>query len=122
MKDFNESTSQLSERTTFENDFFTIQAAASEECENYRRSNIPISTQPYQQNDSQIFQLPRISLPEFSGGYENWQSFRDNFTVMVDKKNIAPVQKLQYLLMALPGSAAQLINSLDITDVNHQVA
>jgi len=42
--------------------------------------------------------------------------------VMVDKKNIAPVQKLQYLRMAVSGSAAQLINSLDITDVNYQVA
>jgi hypothetical protein len=55
-------------------------------------------------------------------GYENWQLFRDSFTVMVDKKNIAAVQKLQYLRLALSGSAAQLINSLEITDVNYQVA
>lgn len=116
-----ESLAQITERTVFENEFFALQAAASEECENHRLSCTQIPYQPYLQNDSQLFQLPRISLPEFSGGFENWQSFRDNFTVMVDRKNIAAVQKLQYLRLALSGSAAQLINSLEITDVNYQV-
>lgn len=125
IEELDESLAQLNERTVFENDFFAIQAAASEECENHRLSCTQLANQPYQphlQNDNQLFQLPRISLPEFSGGYENWPSFRDNFTVMVDKKNIAAVQKLQYLRLALSGSAAQVINSLEITDVNYQVA
>ncbi|CAI6374727.1 unnamed protein product [Macrosiphum euphorbiae] len=117
IEEFDDSADQQSE-----NEFFAIQAAALEEGENHRLSNIPTSTQPYQQNDSQLFQLHRIRLPEFSGGYENWQPFRDNFSVMVDKKNISAVQKLQYLRLSLSGSAAQLINSLEITDVNYQVA
>uniref|UniRef100_A0A2S2QSP5 Uncharacterized protein n=1 Tax=Sipha flava TaxID=143950 RepID=A0A2S2QSP5_9HEMI len=48
IEEFDDFADQQSERTMFENDFFSIQAAASEESENHRLINVPTSTQIYQ--------------------------------------------------------------------------
>lgn len=122
VEEFDDSTDQQNERTSFENNFFAIQAAAVDEYENHILLNSSKSTQKNDQFETNLFQLPKINMPEFSGGFENWQSFRDNFTVLVHNKNISAVQKLQYLRLAVKGPAAQLIDCLEIVDVNYQVA
>ncbi|XP_067208442.1 uncharacterized protein [Linepithema humile] len=62
-------------------------------------------------------QLPKISLPRFSGEQIAWESFRDLFKSLVhDVADMAPVQKLQYLRSSLAGEAADVIANVPLTD------
>lgn len=118
---FAEPDSQQEERIKFENEFFSIQAAAVNELASHEPSDLIDSRNNRQGTDAQV-KLPRINLPEFNGEYENWQSFRDNFTVIIHNTRIPTVQKLQYLRLSLKGIAAQLIESLEVTEGNYEVA
>jgi hypothetical protein len=63
--------------------------------------------------------LPRIQLPQFSGKYEDWPSFRDLFHSIIGKdETIAPVEKLHYLKSSLKGEAELLVRNLPTTDEN----
>ncbi|KAM0727865.1 hypothetical protein ACS0PU_005334 [Formica fusca] len=67
--------------------------------------------------------LPRIQLPQFSGLYEDWPSFRDLFHSLIGKDtSAAPVEKLHYLKACLKGEAELLIRSLPTTDENFERA
>ncbi|XP_078052012.1 uncharacterized protein LOC144478153 [Augochlora pura] len=67
--------------------------------------------------------LPEMRLPTFDGTIENWASFFDIFTSMIDRnEDLTPVQKLQYLRSTLTGKAAACIQSLKTTDTNYQDA
>lgn len=62
-------------------------------------------------------QLPKISLPSFSGEQLAWESFRDLFRSLVgDVTELAPVQKLQYLKASLSGEAAAIVANVDLSD------
>ncbi|KAL6417710.1 hypothetical protein ACFW04_012560 [Cataglyphis niger] len=57
--------------------------------------------------------LPRIHLPQFSGLYEDWPSFRDLFHSLIGKDvSAANIEKLHYLKACLKGEAELLIRSL----------
>ncbi|KMQ84766.1 hypothetical protein RF55_17162, partial [Lasius niger] len=63
--------------------------------------------------------LPRIQLPQFSGLYEEWPSFRDLFNSLVVKDAATTqVEKLHYLKTCLKGEAELLIRSLSTTEEN----
>lgn len=63
--------------------------------------------------------LPRIQLPQFSGLYKDWSSFRDFFHSTIGKDaSIAPVEKFHYLKACLKGEAELLIRRLPTTDEN----
>lgn len=63
--------------------------------------------------------LPKISLPKFSGEYQDWPSFRDLFTSMVIfNKDISAVEKLQYLKSQVTGDAARYIANIPVTSEN----
>lgn len=63
--------------------------------------------------------LPRIQLPQFSGRYEDWPSFRDLFNSIIGSdSSTSQVEKLHYLKVCLKGEAEALIRSLPTTDEN----
>ncbi|KAL6418839.1 hypothetical protein ACFW04_011733 [Cataglyphis niger] len=63
--------------------------------------------------------LLRIQLPQFSGLYEDWPSFRDLFHSFIRKDvSAANVEKLHYLKACLKGEAELLIRSLPTTCEN----
>ncbi|CAI6363726.1 unnamed protein product [Macrosiphum euphorbiae] len=118
-----ESDSQQEERIKFENEFFSIQAAAVNELSS---QELQSSDQSFSRNHrpgvEAHMKLPRINLPEFDGEYENWQCYRDTFSVMIHNARIPAVEKFQYLRLSLKGLAAQLIESLEVTEGNYLVA
>ncbi|XP_071580899.1 uncharacterized protein [Temnothorax nylanderi] len=60
---------------------------------------------------------------ERAGNYEAWMGFYDNFKSIVhDNANLTPVQKLQYLRSSLTDEAAQVIQSLETSSQNYEVA
>lgn len=68
-------------------------------------------------------QLPKISLPTFSGDQLAWETFRDLFKSLVDEvPDLAPVQKLQYLKASLTEEAASVVANLELTDKGYTTA
>ncbi|XP_011884107.1 PREDICTED: uncharacterized protein LOC105571251 [Vollenhovia emeryi] len=68
-------------------------------------------------------QLPKISLPTFSGGQLEWEGFRDLFRSLVgDVTDLPPVQKLQYLKASLTGEAAAIVASVELNDKGYELA
>ncbi|XP_055584990.1 uncharacterized protein LOC129737853 [Uranotaenia lowii] len=67
--------------------------------------------------------LPQIKLQTFSGNIDEWMSFRDLYTSLIHWKTDLPdVEKFHYLKGCLQGEPKSLIDSLQITRANYQVA
>ena len=65
-------------------------------------------------------QLPRISLPKFSGNYAEWENFRELFESLVTSKDsLSNTPKLHYLKARVTGKAAILISHIKVTDTNY---
>lgn len=67
--------------------------------------------------------LPQIKLQTFSGDIEQWLSFRDLFTSLIQfKADLPEVEKFHYLKGCLQGEPKSLIDPLQITRANYQIA
>lgn len=68
-------------------------------------------------------QLPRISLPKFSGNFTEWENFRGLFESLVaTKESLSNTAKLHYLKTSVTGEAALLLNNIQVTDSNYDGA
>ncbi|XP_029175539.1 uncharacterized protein LOC114944006 [Nylanderia fulva] len=69
------------------------------------------------------FQLPRISLPKFSGNFSEWESFKNTFESLVaNNDSLTNTQKFHYLKTSVIGDAALIISNLKISDANYESA
>jgi len=67
--------------------------------------------------------LPKIELPTFAGGYEDWYAFYDTFHSLIHNvRSISRIQKFHYLRSALRGDAATVIQSLEVSTANYDEA
>ncbi|XP_029659435.1 uncharacterized protein LOC115233265 [Formica exsecta] len=67
--------------------------------------------------------LPRVTMPTFSGKYEEWNPFRNIFLSMIHQNPTLPsTQKMQYLLSVLRGEAHDVVSSLETSDDNYSEA
>ncbi|XP_014614884.1 PREDICTED: uncharacterized protein LOC106792867 [Polistes canadensis] len=70
--------------------------------------------------DPSYSEIPKMSLPEFSGDEEDWENFFDSFRSMV---HVAPrlddTTKLRYLKSFLVGEAAGWIKDVSISTANY---
>lgn len=79
------------------------------------------STQESSQSKPLSVQLPKISIPTFSGKYVEWTSFKDLFVSLIhNNTNLDDVQKLHYLKGHLEGEAEQLLRHIPITADNYK--
>lgn len=70
---------------------------------------------------SNFVKLPKINIPNFSGKYTEWITFRDLFLSMIhNNASLDNVQKLQYLKGFLTGEAEQLVRYIPVSDVNYE--
>lgn len=61
--------------------------------------------------------LPEIKLPQFSGTYSEWPTYRDLFkSLIIQNEQLSKVEKLQYLKTSITGAAAQLIANIKISE------
>lgn len=106
-----------------ENFYAVVQDTYMDTCESLQKYlSIPTNPTPPQivpPVEHLTPQLPRISLPTFSGDYADWESFSDLFSAMVAKdERISKATKLQYLKLSLKGEAANLLKNVEVTDAN----
>lgn len=67
--------------------------------------------------------LPRIELPIFTSNYMDWISFRDLFLASVgNNDSLSGSQKLQYLKLSVKGEAFTLLQSIQLSDDNYEIA
>ncbi|XP_029159050.1 uncharacterized protein LOC114931246 [Nylanderia fulva] len=67
--------------------------------------------------------LPRINLPQFSGKFEDWPSFRDLFcSIILGDPSLTKIEQLHYLRTSVKGDAEQLIRNLPSTEDNLEQA
>ncbi|KAK2577930.1 hypothetical protein KPH14_000955 [Odynerus spinipes] len=77
----------------------------------------PTASTPQSVTSTTSMQLPRISLPTFSGSYMEWESFRDFFLSVVHQNpTLTDVQRLYYLRICLKGEALARIADVPLTD------
>ncbi|XP_070170444.1 uncharacterized protein [Polyergus mexicanus] len=116
------------ERDLFEESYFNSVARARRILDSLRppvvRDNVPgVAIAPAAQNGRTNIKLPTINLPTFNGKYEDWLGFYDNFKSIVHENgNITPVQKLQYLRLSLTDEAAHVIQALETSPQNYEIA
>lgn len=85
-----------------------------------------LSSTQYRINHSQNtvdVKLPKLTVPPFSGDYQEWNTFKDAFCTLIDNHaGLSDGNKLSFLKSSLRGNALRVINSLQITDANYKIA
>ena len=119
--------SELANAEVVERHYFSARSRAEQLLRNKHGSDSPrqqINPTPATTTYASVSsKLPELPLPIFDGTIENWPSFFDSFTSMIDlHESLTPVQKLHYLRTALTGKAAMCIQTLAITDPNYASA
>lgn len=82
-----------------------------------------LSTNQNQGHREPQVKLSVIKLPIFDGKIEEWKRYYETFKALVhDHIELSNIRKYQYLTSSLTGNAAKLIESIDITNENYEVA
>ncbi|XP_032688150.1 uncharacterized protein LOC116852180 [Odontomachus brunneus] len=67
--------------------------------------------------------LPPINLPQFSGKFEEWESFRDRFTALiVHNTELSAFARMHFLSSSLTGRALESIKTIPVTADNFDIA
>lgn len=67
--------------------------------------------------------LPRITLPHFSGDYQEWRSFYDLFSSLIrNNTELSNVEKMHYLKTSLSGEAARMVSNLSVSGDHFSIA
>ncbi|XP_045458147.1 uncharacterized protein LOC123668458 [Melitaea cinxia] len=70
--------------------------------------------------NTESFKLPKIVIPNFSGKYTEWITFRDLFLSLIhNNSRLDKVQKMHYLKSSLIGEAEQLLRQIPISEANY---
>ncbi|XP_052737989.1 uncharacterized protein LOC128198158 isoform X2 [Bicyclus anynana] len=128
-----EDPSQLfSEREEFDQKYFSLVASARtimnrSRRQLHRRLSVSETSEGSVSRDGgfrDFVRLPKISLPFFNGEkMENWLEFRDTYLSIIHNcSTIGNINKFHYLRAALKGSALTVIQSLEFTAKNYDVA
>jgi len=128
LEDINEAELQSQERDSFENKFYQAVTRAKNITAIHASNALPeriaqIANQPINIIQPNKLRLPTIDIPKFDGSWDKWLPFRDTFTLMVhDNAMLPPIDKLHYLRWSLIGDAHKLVESLEVTSHNYQIA
>ena len=91
--------------------------------ESRKLSKNDIQTKANSDTNVNNVKLPCIELPVFTFNYVDWISFRGLFLESVgNSQSLSISQKLQYLKLSVKGEAAMLLQSIQISDDNYEIA
>lgn len=110
------------ERTTIESQYYGLIAQAKIMISNFSKTE-QAETKSNSSYKRQLVKLPTIKLPKFSGSYDTWLEFHDTFSSLIhDNDEIDEINKFHYLRSSLEGSAAIVIQSIEFSAQNYNVA
>lgn len=111
------------ERTTVESQYYGLLAQAKIMLSNFSKSEQDEVKSNCSSGKRQFVKLPTIQLPKFTGSYDNWLEFRDTFASLIHgNDDIDEINKFHYLRSSLEGSAAIVIQSIEFSAQNYNVA
>jgi hypothetical protein len=119
---------QTNERIEFENIYFETMTAIATAIESYNKTkaaatNNNQNSTAIQSHQNSKINLPVIQIPEFSGHFEKWLSFRDVFQSLIhNNNNLNSIEKMHYLKSSLSGDALHTIENLAISGANYDEA
>ncbi|XP_076645559.1 uncharacterized protein LOC143355009 [Halictus rubicundus] len=119
---------QLAEREQFEDSYFKIMSKAEGRLVHARgeagpSTSITNSATPVPSDPHPATRLPVIKLPSFDGNLTEWIRFRDTFSSLVhDSERLTDIDRFNYLVSALSGSAARSIESFSVSAANYKLA
>ena len=71
-------------------------------------------------NSAHYQRLPKLTLPNFDGDVQTWQTFWDSFESTVHQNsNLTDVERFSYLKSQLEGEVARTINGFALTHTNY---
>lgn len=115
------------ERELFDNDYYSLVATAKSLLPAKSKTQ-DMSTTSFSDAESSgqvrnLVRLPKIDLPRFSGGYQNWLEFKDTFLSLIHNSDcIDNINKFHYLRASLQGSAALIIKNIVFKGDNYVTA
>jgi hypothetical protein len=119
---------QTNERIEFENIYFETMTAIATAIESYNKTKVAATNNnqnstAIQSHQNSKINLPVIQIPEFSGHFEKWLSFRDVFQSLIhNNNNLNSIEKMHYLKSSLSGDALHTIENLAISGANYDEA
>ncbi|XP_076299586.1 uncharacterized protein LOC143218338 [Lasioglossum baleicum] len=119
---------QMAEREAFERSYFELMSAAEQRLIILRGAPSPVANSSGSVTDtgSDLYsstRLPVIKLPVFDGDFSQWIRFRDTFISLVHNSGkLSKIDKFNYLVSALTGSAALVLESFSISAENYELA
>nr|XP_029708334.1 uncharacterized protein LOC109416695 [Aedes albopictus] len=111
------------DRREFQNLYYTLKASLTSKVPPPITASSSRDASNFQPHSIPNLRLPEIKLKEFSGNYDEWESFSDLFVSLIHSNpQLTMVQKLHYLRASVIGEAARMIAPLDLTANNYLVA
>lgn len=120
---------EFKEREAFESSYFGAVAAAQELLSRNQAASAThedaqvTGSSSVSAHSAPNIKLPIISLPTFSGRYQDWLEYHDTFSSLIHTNNTIPkINKFHYLRASLKEGASLIIQSLDFSSDNYDVA
>lgn len=67
--------------------------------------------------------LPKITLPKFSGNFQEWRSYHDLFTSLIrNNAELSNVERMHYLKTSLSGEALRYVANLPVSGDSFSIA
>lgn len=86
-------------------------------------SNTPQANQPQVNQCNTTVKLPQLQVPIFSGQIEDWPKFFGLYNSVIHKNvTLCKLEKMQYLISLVKGSALKLIENLHLSENNYEIA
>uniref|UniRef100_A0A8W7P222 Uncharacterized protein n=1 Tax=Anopheles coluzzii TaxID=1518534 RepID=A0A8W7P222_ANOCL len=96
---------------------------AAEKLEKLAYANVCVLQEPVNSSERKPVQLPKLTIPTFSGAYETWTSFHDMFLEVVHKNSaLSNTEKGFYLKSFLKGEPLTIVQAFPISDKGYEVA
>lgn len=123
--EYSQSPGDTEDRADLENKVYSLLSKVDSYIEQLTsvKTNSNVSRNVLPNNNVPFVRLPDIHLTPFDGQISNWKSFFELFTALIiDNSCLTDIQRFFYLKSALKGEALKLVDSLDITNDNFQIA
>ncbi|KAF8785634.1 hypothetical protein HNY73_011149 [Argiope bruennichi] len=128
LKEFEKLDSELtiedSEIEEFENRYFSLKLKFQNKIDVFNTSQFTsVVTQNSSVQSISNFRLPKLTIPVFSGKFEDWMNFKDLFVSTVHSQlSLSNSQKFQYLKGLLSNEPASLIKLIPLSNDSYEEA
>lgn len=114
------------ERLAFQTSYYALKSALTAKLPAVtppRTQPLPRTVQSNVNPVQNVINLPQIKIEPFAGRLEDWSSFHDLYHSLIHaNNNLSQIQKFYYLKSVLREEALRVINTVELTAENYNVA